>query len=198
MELGDSPSDLCYADTFAHSLPFKCTFKGQAEVGIHNHKMHIHFCPTNCNSGIVSLGNNHKCKKDFVHKDVHYTVVCYCSVTQSCPTLWPHGLQHARLPCLSLSPRVCSNSCPLSQWSHPTISSSVVPVSSCLWSFPASDFPTSQLFSSCSPSIGVSALPMNIQGWFPLGLTGLISLLSKRLSRVFSRTTIQKHQFFNT
>ena len=116
-------------------------------------------------------------------------------------SLQPHGLQHARLPCPSPSPRVCSNSCPLSWWSHPTMSPSVVPFSSCLWSFPASgSFPRSQLFTSGGQSIGVSAsalvLPMNIQGWFPLGLTGLISLLSKGLSRVFSSTTVGMHQFF--
>ena len=91
-------------------------------------------------------------------------------------SLWPHGLHHARLPCPSPSPRVCSNLCPLSQWCHPTISSSVVPFSSCLQSFPASaSFPISWLFSSGGQSFGVSAsasvLPMNIQGWFPLGLT---------------------------
>ena len=113
--------------------------------------------------------------------------------------LQPHGLQHARLPC-PLSPRVCSDSCPLSQWCHPTISFSVVPLSSYLQSFPASgSFPMSQFFASGSQSIGASAsvLPVNIQGWFPLGLTGLISLLSKGLSRVFSNTTVQKHQFFS-
>ena len=118
-------------------------------------------------------------------------------------SLWPHGLQHARLHCTSLSPRVCSNSCPLSQWCHPTISSSVLPFSSCLQSFPASgSFLMSWLFASGGQSIGASAtatvLPMNIQGWFPLGWTGLISLQSKRLSRVFSNTTVQKHQFFST
>ena len=115
--------------------------------------------------------------------------------------LWPHGLQHTRLPCPSLFPRVCSNSSPLSWWCHPTISSSVTPFSSCLQPFPASgSFPMSWLFASGGQSIGVSAsasvLPMNIQGWFPLGLTRLISLLSKGLSRLFSSTTIQKHQFF--
>ena len=118
-------------------------------------------------------------------------------------SLRPHGLQHARLPCPSLSPRVSSNSCPLSQWCHPTISSSVVPFSSCLQSLPASgSFPMSRLFTSGGQSIGVSAsasgLPMNIQGWFPLGLASLISLLSKGLSRVCSSTTIRKHQFFGT
>ena len=112
--------------------------------------------------------------------------------------LWPHGLQHARLPCPSPSPRACSNSCPLSQWCHPTISSSVIPFS-WLWSFPVSgSFLMSRLFTSGGQSIGAlaSVLPMNIQDWFPLGLTGLISLQSKGLSRVFSSTTIQKHQFF--
>ena len=115
-------------------------------------------------------------------------------------SLWCHGLQHVRLPCPSPTPRVYSNSCPLSQWCHPTISSSVTPFSSCLQSFSASGyFPMSQFFTSGGQSIGVSALasvlPMNIQDWFPLGLTGLISLLSKGLSKIFSNTTIQKHQF---
>ena len=100
-------------------------------------------------------------------------------------SLWPHGLQHARLPCPSPTPKACSNSCPSSQWCHPTISSSVVPFFSCLQSFPASrSFPMSQFFASGGQSIGVSAsvVPMNIQDWFPLGLTGLISLQSKELS----------------
>ena len=117
-------------------------------------------------------------------------------------SLWSHGLQHAMLPCPSPTPRACSNSCPLSQWCHPTISSSVVPFSSCLQSFPASgSFPMSQLFTWGGQSIGVSAsasvLPMNVQDWSPLGWTGWISLLSKGLSRVFSNTTVQKHQFFS-
>ena len=110
-----------------------------------------------------------------------------------------HGLQHTRLPCPSLSPRVCSNSCQLSRWCHPTISPSAVPFSFCPQSFPASgSFPMSWLFTSSGQSIGVSAsasaLPMTIQGWFPLWLTGLISLQSKGLSKVFSNTTVQKHQ----
>ena len=114
----------------------------------------------------------------------------------------PHGLQHARLPYPPLSPRVCSNSCPLSQWFHPTISSSVTPFSSCPQSFPASgSFPMSRLFISGSQSIGssasVSVLPMSLQGWFSLKLTGLIFLLSRGVSRVFSSTTIWKHQFFS-
>ena len=113
-------------------------------------------------------------------------------------SLRPHELQHVRLPCPSPTPRACSNSCPLSWWCHPTISSSVVPFSSCLQSFSASEsFQRSQFFASGGQSIGVSAsalvLPMNIQGWFPWGLTSLISLQSKGLSRVFSNTTVQKH-----
>ena len=122
-----------------------------------------------------------------------------CSVVSN--TLWPHGLQHARPPCPSPTPRVYSNSYPLCQWCHPTISSSVVPFS-CVQSFPASgSFPVSQFFASGGQSIGVSAsasaLPMNIQYWFPLGWTGWISLQSKGLSRVFSNTTVQKHQVFS-
>ena len=116
-------------------------------------------------------------------------------------SLWPHGLQHSRLPCLSPTARACSNLCPLSWWCPPTISSSVVPFSSHLQSFPASgSFPVSQFFASIGQSIGVlasaSVLSMNIQDWFPLGLTGWISLQSKGLSRVFSNTTVQKYQFF--
>ena len=117
-------------------------------------------------------------------------------------SLRPQGLQHARPPCPSSTPRVYSNSCPLSQWCHQTILSSVIPFS-CIQSFPASgSFPRSQFFPSGGQSIGVSAsasaLPMNIQDLFSLGLTGWISLLSKGLSRVFSNTTVQKHQFFGT
>ena len=123
-----------------------------------------------------------------------------CSVMSD--SFQPHGLQHARLPCPSLNPGACSNPCPWSQWCHPTISSSsVIPFSSHLQYFPSlGSFPMSQFFTSGDQSIGVSAsapvLPMNIQGWFPLGLTDLISLQSKGLSRVFSNTTVQKHQFF--
>ena len=115
-------------------------------------------------------------------------------------SLWPHGRQHTRLPCPSLPPRACSDSCPLSWWCHPTISSPVIPFFSCLQSFPASgSFQMSQLLAWGDQSVGVSTsasvLMMNIQDWFPLGLTGLI-LQSKGLSRVFSNTTVQKHQFF--
>ena len=117
-------------------------------------------------------------------------------------SLWPHRLQHARLPCPLPSPGVCSISCPLSWWCHSVISSSVVPFSSRLQSFPASgSFQMSQFFLSGAQSIGISAsasvLSMNIQDWFPLGWTGWISLQSKGLSRVFANTTVQKHQFFS-
>ena len=113
-------------------------------------------------------------------------------------SLWPHGLQLSRLPCPSPTPRACSNSCPSNRWYHPPISSSVVPFSSCLQSFPApGSFQMSQPFTSGGQSVGASSsvLPMNIQDWFPLGLTGLI-FLSKGLSRVFSNNTVQKHWFF--
>ena len=129
----------------------------------------------------------------------------HASVQFSCPvvsdSLRPHEPQHAGPPCSSPTPGVHSNSCPLSQWCHPTISSSVMPFSSFLQSFPASgSFPVSQFFTSGDQSIGASAsasgLPMNIQDWFPLGCTSWISLQSKGLSRVFSNSTVQKHQFF--
>ena len=115
----------------------------------------------------------------------------------------PHGLQHPRPPCLSPTPGVYSNSCPSSQWCHPTISSSVIPFSSHLQHFPApGSFPMSQFFASSGQIIGVSAftsvLPVNIQDWSLLGWIGWISLQSKGLSRVFSNTTVQKHQFFST
>ena len=117
-------------------------------------------------------------------------------------SLRPHGLQHTRPPCPSPIPGVYSNSCPLSWWCHPTISSSTVPFPSCLQSFPASEsFQMSQFFTSGGQTIGVSALasvfPMNTQDWSPLGWTGWITLQSKGLSRVFSNTTAQEHQFFS-
>ena len=117
-------------------------------------------------------------------------------------SLWPCGLQLARLPWLSPTPGACSSSCPSSQWGHPTISCSVIPFS-CLQSFTASgSFAMTQFFTWGDQSIGVSALasvlPMNVQDWFPFGLTSWISLQSKGLLRVFSNTTVQKHQFFST
>ena len=124
-----------------------------------------------------------------------------CSVVSD--SLQPHGLQNTRLPSPSPSPRACSNSCPLSQWCYPTLTSSVIPFSSSLLSFPASgSFPMSPFFALGGQSIGASVLasvlPVNIQGWFPLRLTSLISLQSKGLWIVFSNATVQKHWFFDT
>ena len=127
---------------------------------------------------------------------------CCCSVAQLCPIFCdPMVCSTPGFPVLHYVPGVCSNSCSWSQWCHPTISSSVAPFSSYPQSFPASgSFPMSWLFVSGGQSIGTltsaSVLPLNIQGWFPLGLTDLISLLSKGLSRVFSNTTVWKRQFF--
>ena len=137
-----------------------------------------------------------------VSQGVEFCSFCCRSVAKSCPTLCePMNCSNSRLPCPSLSPEVCSNSCPLSWWCHSTISSSVAFFSSCPQSFPATgSFPMSWLFASGVWRIGASASqsvpPMNIQGWFPLGLTGFISLLLKGLLRVFSSTTVPKHQFF--
>ena len=142
---------------------------------------------------LVSLIRSHL----FILVFIFITLNCW--VAQSSYCLWSHGLQHARLPCPTLSPRVCS--CLLSWWCHPTISFSVALFFSCLQSFPAwGPFPVNCLFTSGGQGSGASAsasvLPMNSQSWFPLGLTGWISLLSKGLLRVFSSTTIWKHQFF--
>ena len=139
----------------------------------------------------------------FIITGVIYSCMYQFSCSVMSDSLWTHVLQHARLLYASLSPRVCSDSCPLSRWYHPTISSSVTRFSSRPQSFPASrSFPKSQFFTSGGQRIGASAsasvLPMNIHGWFPLEWTGLISLQSKGLSGVFSSTTFQKHQFFNT
>ena len=135
------------------------------------------------------------------------TMICIfssiqCSHSVMSNSLWSHGLQHVRLPCPSPTSGAYSNSCPSSRWCHPAISSSVIPFSSRLQSFPASgSFPMSHFLSSGGQSIGVSAsasvLPMNIQDWFPLGWTVFISLQSKGLSRVFSNPTVEKHQFFS-
>ena len=130
-----------------------------------------------------------------------FSVQFSCSIVSH--SLRPHELQHARPPCPSPTPGVHSNSCPLSRWYHPAISSSVFPFSSCPQSFPASwSFQMSQLFTSGCQRIGVSAstsvLPMNTQGWFPLEWTGWISLQSKGLPRVFSNTTVQKHHFLHS
>jgi len=128
----------------------------------------------------------------------HYSVSVQFSSSVVSNSLRPHGLQYVRLPCPSPTPRACSNSCPLSQWCYPTISSSVVPFSSCLQSCSASvSFPKSHFFTSDGQSIGASAsasvLPVNIQGWLPFSIE---ILQFKGLSRVFSNTTVQTHQFF--
>ena len=133
--------------------------------------------------------------------NVPYSLVQFsCSVVSN--SSWRHGLHHDRLPCPSPTPGAYSNLCPSSWWCHPAISSSVIPFSSCLQSFPASgSFPLSQFFASGGQSIETSAsasvLPLNIQDWFPLGWTGWVSLQSKGLPRIFSNTTVQKHQFFS-
>ena len=129
--------------------------------------------------------------------------ICHQSVQFSCSVVSDSATSWTEAPCPSPTPEACSNSCSLSWWCHPTISSSVIPFFSHLQSFPASgSFPVSQFFASSGQSTGVSAsasvLPMNIQDWFPLGLTGWISLQPKGLSRVFTNTTVQKHQFFGT
>ena len=136
-------------------------------------------------------------------EDIMCTEISQFSRSVMSDSLWPHELQHASLLYPSPTPGVYTNSCPLSQWHHPTISSSVIPFSSSLQSFPASGyFQMSQFFASSGQSIEVSAsasvLPMNIREWFPLEWTGWISLKSKGLSRIFSNTTVQKHQFFST
>ena len=132
-----------------------------------------------------------------------YISSVYFSHSVVSSSLRPHGLQHGRLPCPSPTPGAYSNSCPLSWGCHPTISSSLIPFSSRLQSFPSpGSFPMSQFFTSGGQSIGVSAsasvLPMNTQDWYPLRWTSWITLLSKGLLRVFSNTTVQKHQFFGT
>ena len=132
---------------------------------------------------------------------IWFSVQFSCSVVSN--SLWPHELQHSRPPCPSPLPRVHPNPCPLSRWCHPAISPSVIPFSSCSQSFPASgSFQMCQLFTWGGQSFGVSALasvlPMNPQDWSPFEWTGWISLQSKGLSRVFSNTTVQKHQFFDT
>ena len=138
-------------------------------------------------------------KQNVVCHTLIHSVQFNCSVVSD--SLWHHELQQARPPRPSPTPGVHPNPCPLSRWCHPTISSSVIPLSSCPQSFPASgSFQMSQLFASGGQSIGVpastSVLPMNTQGWSPLEWTGWISLQSKGLSRVFSNTTVQNHQFF--
>ena len=156
----------------------------------------------------ICIFENRYCSRTdcIVHQVWQKFAPMFCSVHFShsvmSNSLRPHGLKHVGPPCSSPTRKVYSSSCPLSWWCHPTISSSVVPFSSRLQSFPASgSFLVSQFFTSGGQCIGVSAsvsvLPMNIQDWFPLGWTGWISLQSKELSRVFSNATVQKHQFFD-
>ena len=140
-------------------------------------------------------------KRELMNRKIKRKYIPWSSVVSY--SLQPHELQHARPPCPSPTPGVHPNPCALSQWCHRTISSFVIPFSSCPQSFPASgSFPVSHLFTRGSQSIGVSVsasvLPMNTQDWSPLGWAGWISLQSKELSRVFSNTTVQKHQFFST
>ena len=168
-------------------------YSGPRFILLHLDRFILHrvFSPLNVYLAALSLSGR---MQDF-------SVQFSCSVVSN--SLWPDGLQHARPPCPLPTPGVYSNSCPLNQWCHPTISSSVIPFSPHLQSFPASgSFQMSQFFTSGGQSIRVSAstsvLPVNIQDWFSLGLTGWISLQSKGLSRVFSNTTVQKHQFFGT
>ena len=146
------------------------------------------------------ISENNSCMHLWFHLGLFSSVQFSCSVMSD--SLQPLGLQHTRLLCASPSPGAYSNSCPSSQWCHPTISSSVILFSSCLQSSPASgSFPMSQFFTSGGQSIrassSVSVLSMNIQDWLPLGLTGLISLQSRGLWKVFSNATVQKHQFFS-
>ena len=156
-------------------------------------------------SGVISVASPHAVS--YLDWSIcTYSVFKEVSSIQSLSHVWllgTPGTTVPQMPCSSSTPRACSNPCPLSRWCHPTISSPVIPFSSRLWSFPASgSFPMSQLFTSGGQSIGVSAsasvLPMNIQDWFPLGLTSWVSLQSKGLSRVFSNTTVQKLQSFGT
>ena len=149
-------------------------------------------------------GQDSRVRRPWAHRHpwTHWSFNCLQFSSVQSDSLQPHGLQHARLPCPSPTPRIYSNSCPLSRWCHPIISSSVIPFSSRLQSFPASEtFQMSQLFAWGGQSTGVSALasflPKNTQDWC-LEWTGWISLQSKGLSRVFSNTTVQKHQYFGT
>ena len=149
-------------------------------------------CDSHVCLSLVSISLQKSQSKYTIASSVQFS----CSVMSD--SLRPQGLQHARLPCPSPTPGACSNSCPSSQWCHATISSSAIPFSSCLQSFPASGaFPMIQFLTSDGQSIGVSAstsvLPVNIQDWFPLGWTDWISLQSKGFTRVFSNTAVQKH-----
>ena len=188
-----------YTHTHTHILEKPNQMKGNIwssyfEIGKHT-KVMLHRKRKKLTLMKICLHNNSL----YYFYNLSVSIQFSCSVMSN--SLQPHGLQHARFPCPSPTPRICSDSCALIQWCHPTISYSVVPFSSHLQSFPASgSFQMSQFFTSGGQSIGVSAsasvLPMNTQDWFPSEWTGWISLQSKGLSRVFSNTTVQKHQFF--
>ena len=162
----------------------------------------LHFFPILTTTSNLSHKLPKSREKSFIfvlNKCIQHSTLLLFSCYVMSDSLWPHELQHSRFPCPLLSPKVCSNSCPLSWWRHPTILSFVVPFFSCVQSFPAlGSFPISWLFTADDQNIGASAsaavLPMNIHE-FPLGLTGLIPLLSEGLSRVFSKIMVQKHQF---
>ena len=190
--------DRGYMNAYNYQSSLSCTFyMGNCLVcKLYIKKIEIYMCVCSYFRILVLIIEG----QSFINLSIISSVQFSGSVVSD--SLRPHGLQHARLPCPSPTPGVYSHSCPLSQWCHPTISSSVTPFSSGLQSFPASgSFQMSQLFTSGGQSIGVSVsssiLPMNIQNWFLLGWTGWISLLSKGLSRVFSNTTVRKHQFFS-
>ena len=161
-------------------------------------KVSLHFY-TDFKAEISSMQTQIK-RKPIISDSISHCCCC-CSVAQSCVILQPYGLQHARSPCPSPSPKVCPNSCPLHWWCHPAISSSDVLFSFCPQSFPATGtFPMSQLFAlddqNTRVSTSASVLPTSIQDWFPLRLTKFISLLSKGLSGVLSNTTVRMHQYF--
>ena len=166
----------------------------QSEIYMHSHNHHT-------SNGYIQIQRNKSMSEARgIYAPWPYNFQ-FNSVAQLCLTLWPHGLQHTRPLCPPPTPGACLNSCPSSQWCHPAISSSVIPFSSRLQSFPATgSFAMSQFSTSGGQRIGASAstsvLPMNIQDWSPLEWTGWISLQSKRLSRVFFNTIVQKHQFF--
>ena len=162
-------------------------------------------CKTLLPKAIITINFQSVCSKNQASSVLFqlrlFSSVQFSSVAESCPILQSHESKHTRPPCPSPTPRAYPNSCPLNRWCHPTISSSVVPFDSCPQSLPASgSFPMSRHFTWGGQSIGVSAsasvLPVNTQDWSPLGWTGWISLQSKGLSRVFSNTIVQKHQFF--
>ena len=152
------------------------------------------YSPWGCKESDMTEQLAHTHTHTHPHTQIEFLLLFICSVMSN--YLWSYVLQHARLPCPSLSPAACSNSCPLSRWCHPTISPSVTPFSFCLQSLPVSgSFLMSQPSQSIGASASASVLPMNSQSWFPLGLTGLISLQSKGLSRVFSKRAVRSHKY---